>query len=50
MAAGFPPLLPAQVAKVAIVSRHASDGRGTEDFDAGRAAIGTGPPPAHPSA
>ena len=41
--AGFLPLLPAQIAKLAILSRHASEGHGTEDFNAGRTAIGTGP-------
>ena len=41
--AGFSPLLPAQIAKLAIVSKHASEGRSTEDFNTGRAAIGTGP-------
>lgn len=40
---GFLSLLPAQVAKLAIVSRHAAEGKATEDFNAGRAAVGTGP-------
>jgi peptide/nickel transport system substrate-binding protein len=40
---GFSPLLPAQIAKLAILSRRAAEGRGTEEFNQGRAAIGTGP-------
>ena len=40
---GFLPLLPAQIAKLAIVSRRAAEGKATEDFNTGRAAIGTGP-------
>ncbi|MBW8269418.1 ABC transporter substrate-binding protein [Caldovatus aquaticus] len=37
------PLLPTELASVAIVSRHAGEGATTEDYNAGRAAIGTGP-------
>ncbi|NKC30701.1 ABC transporter substrate-binding protein [Falsiroseomonas selenitidurans] len=37
------PLLPVELGSIAIVARHAVEGRGTEDFNAGRAAIGTGP-------
>jgi len=37
------PLLPTEMAAVAIVSRHAGEGAGTEDYNSGRAAIGTGP-------
>ena len=40
---GFLPLLPAQIAKLAIVSRLAVAGKTTEDLNQGRAAIGTGP-------
>lgn len=39
----FNPVLPSQIAQLAIVSRAAVEGRGTEDFATGRAAIGTGP-------
>jgi peptide/nickel transport system substrate-binding protein len=41
--AGFNPILQAQIAQLAIVSRAATEGRSTEDFNSGRAAIGTGP-------
>ena len=41
--AGFIPLLPAQIAKLAIVSKHSTEHSSTEDFNQGRAAIGTGP-------
>ena len=37
------PLLPLDLASVSIVARHAAEGMGTEDFNSGRAAIGTGP-------
>ncbi len=37
------PLLPIELGSIAIVAKHAVEGRGTEDFNAGRAAIGTGP-------
>jgi peptide/nickel transport system substrate-binding protein len=37
------PLLPLDLASVMIIARHAADGAGTEDFNSGRAAIGTGP-------
>ncbi|MBY0338119.1 MAG: ABC transporter substrate-binding protein [Acetobacteraceae bacterium] len=37
------PLMPLDLASVAIISRHAAEGAGTEDFNSGRAAIGTGP-------
>jgi peptide/nickel transport system substrate-binding protein len=37
------PLLPPQIAKLAIVSKHAAEGKSTDDFNSGRAAIGTGP-------
>ncbi|NGM20843.1 ABC transporter substrate-binding protein [Roseomonas stagni] len=40
---GFVPMLPNQIAKLSILSRHAAEGRGTEEFNQGRAAIGTGP-------
>ncbi|MFC0410354.1 ABC transporter substrate-binding protein [Roseomonas elaeocarpi] len=40
---GFLPLLPAQIAKLSILSARAMAGRSTEDLNAGRAAIGTGP-------
>src|SRR5438067_1151297 len=36
-------LLPAQIAKLAIVSKRAAEGKATEDFNAGRIVIGTGP-------
>jgi len=37
------PLLPTELGSVAIISRHAGEGAGTEDYNSGRAAIGTGP-------
>ncbi len=37
------PLLPTELASVAIISRHAGTGAQTEDYNSGRAAIGTGP-------
>ncbi|MBR0665619.1 ABC transporter substrate-binding protein [Roseomonas hellenica] len=37
------PLMPLDLASVSIIARHAATGAGTEDFNAGRAAIGTGP-------
>ncbi|SDC19648.1 ABC transporter substrate-binding protein [Belnapia rosea] len=37
------PLLPTELASVAIIARHAAEGAGTEDFNSGKAAIGTGP-------
>jgi len=40
---GFLPLLPAQIAKLSILSERAMAGRTTEDMNQGRAAIGTGP-------
>lgn len=40
---GYLPLLPPQIAKLGIVSRRAAEGRGTEEFNAGRIAVGTGP-------
>ncbi len=41
--AGFLPLLPAQLAKLAIVSKRVGEVSSTEDYNQGRAAIGTGP-------
>ena len=41
--AGYLPLLPAQLAKLAIVSKRTAEHSSTEDFNQGRAAIGTGP-------
>ena len=41
--AGFLPLLPAQIAKLAIVSKRVAEGASTEEFNSGKAAIGTGP-------
>ncbi len=41
--AGFQPMLPAQIAKLAIVSRRVAEHATTEDFNTGRAAVGTGP-------
>ncbi|MBX6375614.1 MAG: ABC transporter substrate-binding protein [Acetobacteraceae bacterium] len=35
-------LLPSELANIAIVSRHAGEGATTEDYNSGRAAIGTG--------
>jgi peptide/nickel transport system substrate-binding protein len=40
---GFSPLLPAQIAKLAIVCKHVAEHATTADFNEGRAAIGTGP-------
>ncbi len=40
---GFLPLLPAQIAKLSIVSKRAAMERTTEDLNQGRGAIGTGP-------
>ena len=37
------PLLPLDLASVSIISRHAGEGMATEDYNSGRAAIGTGP-------
>ena len=37
------PILPSDLAIVAVVSRHAGEGATTEDYNNGRAAIGTGP-------
>jgi len=37
------PLLPVEMASIQIVSRHVGQGAGTEDYNAGRAAVGTGP-------
>jgi len=37
------PLLPLDLASVSIIARHAAEGAGTEDYNTGRAAIGTGP-------
>ncbi len=37
------PLLPLDLASVSIISALAAEGAGTEDFNSGRAAIGTGP-------
>ncbi len=37
------PLLPIDLASVAIISRHAGEGATMEDYNSGRAAIGTGP-------
>lgn len=37
------PLLPLDLAPVAIIARHAATGAGTEEFNSGRAAVGTGP-------
>jgi len=37
------PLLPLDLASVSIIARHAAEGATTEDFNSGRAAIGTGP-------
>ncbi len=36
-------LLPTEIAYIAIIARHAAQGATTEDFNSGRAAIGTGP-------
>ncbi len=37
------PLMPLDLASVSIIARHAAEGMATEDFNSGRAAIGTGP-------
>ncbi|WP_200845248.1 ABC transporter substrate-binding protein [Roseomonas sp. 18066] len=37
------PMLPADFASLAIISRHAGEGAATEDYNSGRAVIGTGP-------
>ena len=37
------PLLPIELGSIAMVAKHAAEGRTTEDFNSGRAAIGTGP-------
>jgi len=37
------PLLPNDLASVSIIARHAAEGAATEDYNSGRAAIGTGP-------
>ncbi len=37
------PLLPVEMGAVSIVSRHAGEGAATEDYNSGKAAIGTGP-------
>ncbi|NOG69193.1 ABC transporter substrate-binding protein [Roseicella sp. DB1501] len=37
------PLLPTELASVAIIAKHAAEGASTEDFNSGKAAIGTGP-------
>ncbi|MBV1797341.1 ABC transporter substrate-binding protein [Siccirubricoccus sp. G192] len=37
------PLLPLDLASVSIIARHAAEGAGTEDYNSGKAAIGTGP-------
>ncbi len=37
------PLLPTELASVKIVARHAAEGASTDDYNSGRAAIGTGP-------
>jgi peptide/nickel transport system substrate-binding protein len=40
----FPnPILPTEIASIFIISRHVGEGAGTEDYNAGRAAVGTGP-------
>jgi peptide/nickel transport system substrate-binding protein len=39
----FMPLLPPQIAKLAVMSKRAAEGKSTEDFNAGRGTIGTGP-------
>ena len=40
---GPSPSLPNDLAQIAIIAKHAVEGRGTADFNAGPAAIGTGP-------
>ncbi|WP_270935358.1 ABC transporter substrate-binding protein [Falsiroseomonas oryzae] len=37
------PLLPTELASIQLISRHVGQGANTEDYNAGRAAIGTGP-------
>ncbi len=37
------PLLPVELGSVSIISRHVGEGAGTEDYNSGRAAVGTGP-------
>lgn len=37
------PLLPLDLASVSIIARHAAEGATTEDYNSGKAAIGTGP-------
>jgi peptide/nickel transport system substrate-binding protein len=37
------PLLPTELASVAVISKHAGEGAPTEDYNSGKAAIGTGP-------
>jgi peptide/nickel transport system substrate-binding protein len=37
------PLLPTELASVAIISRHAGEGAAPEEYNSGKAAIGTGP-------
>ena len=37
------PLMPLDLASVSIIARHAAEGLGTEDYNSGRAAVGTGP-------
>jgi peptide/nickel transport system substrate-binding protein len=40
----FPnPILPTEIASIFIISRHVGDGAATEDYNSGRATIGTGP-------
>ncbi len=37
------PLLPTELASVAVISRHAGQGATTDDYNSGKAAVGTGP-------
>ncbi|MDB5372306.1 MAG: transporter substrate-binding protein [Belnapia sp.] len=37
------PLLPTELASVAVIARHAAENAATEDYNSGKAAIGTGP-------
>lgn len=37
------PILPNEIASIFIISRHVGEGAATEDYNSGRAAIGTGP-------
>lgn len=37
------PLMPLDLASVSIIARHAAEGASTEDFNSGKASIGTGP-------